>query len=217
MNPVILLPGLLILLEVATPTKFHSFLTYLLVITRHHPEMPDYFRFRAIPLWSNKQAMLNWVYNWLQIPRWTGAAQLWQKPYLWGPYVWSLVHGVALLDDSPFFYRWLQLLPGVLPCAVCADGFNSILHALPRTYTSSSALAMRLHEAVNHKLNKPNTLSYPIATETWPAALDRQHLLNTLPLDQIPVPAHAPHPSPSPPSKKNRSHPINCPCRSVLR
>ena len=144
-----------------------------------------------VPSFGSRAQLLNWFYEKAGIPRWPAAERLRQKPTYWGKYVWSLIHGAGLLvrdeTDRRSFVQWMYTYPGMLPCKTCASSFGVVLRKIPNQRINANVYAMRLHEAVNHKLERP-ALSYPNGDESWLSTLTRQNLLNNLPLDQIPVP-----------------------------
>ena len=220
----IFLPGLLILLQNYSSSnlksRLHTFLTCFLAITRHNEEAPECLRLagqNAIPAFCTRNQLLNWFYTLVDIPeRWQGAVHLLKKPKYWGRYVWSLIHGTALLvrdeTDRRFFVQWIRIFPSVLPCIHCAESFGRIIKNIPTSRITANVLAMRLHEAVNHKLHK-GPLTYPSGAETWRSALDRQQLLNYTPLAQIPVPVQQEETEHVPIVRHRPAPPVHCQLR----
>lgn len=207
-NVEVFLPGLLILLQHFSPKpelqyKYNGFLSCWLAITRHNPEAPSWMQLAGqtgVPTFSSRSQLITWFCNLAGIDRWAGAEQLVKKPKLWGRYVWSLIHGLALLvrdeSDRRFYVQWVRTLPSVLPCVVCSSSFSLVVRNIPSRQIESNVYAMRLHEAVNKKLGSACSLYYPSGSDSWRTALDDQHLLNYTPLAEIPLPVEEEQPHP---------------------
>jgi hypothetical protein len=71
-----------------------------------------------------------------------------------GQFAWSLLHGYRGCDP-----QWLELWVYFIPQRCdCKDGYQKILETLPADFTSPEAFfawGVRLHNAVNEKLGKP--------------------------------------------------------------
>lgn len=218
-NVEVLLPGLLILLQKYSDGpkqfQFNAFLSSLLAITRHNADAPTWLQLvgqTGVPAFANRTQLLNWFYGLAGIDRWPGAAILSKKPKLWGRYVWSLIHGLALLvrneSDRRFYYQWIKSLSVILPCSTCAESFARVIAKIRSHQIEANVYAMRLHEAVNQKMGKTCILYYPSGAETWRSALDNQHLLNYTALADIPLPVdEQAHHEPTAPVLRPRSNP----------
>lgn len=88
---------------------------------------------------------------------------------IWGPLGWMTLHSMAsLYPDEPteaekvLMNTWLDLFAGTITCPSCQGHFQEELHAyksrFPRlleSRTSFLLFSFRVHNSVNHRLNKP--------------------------------------------------------------
>ena len=100
---------------------------------------------------------------------------------LWGPALWKLLHSSAERIGSKAFKRlpqeesriWSQLLRSLrfsLPCPQCKQHYLSYCGEYPLSSFSKEEVRIwlyRLHEAVNHRLVKPDTLSLTEVEERY--------------------------------------------------
>ena len=199
MNDNILIPGLLIAVcnfphipTASIRAKYWSFWTSLFSITRHNTNAPIWSRLvgqTSLPpeIFQTQTSLLTWFLLLSDSPAWHQVDKFTKDPKHWGPYMWSLIHGVAHLvrpSDGLYFGEWLRLIPAVLPCDRCAGDFSQILSTTPGIIQGRDAkhLAMRLHNKVSSKL--PGHRNIQIGDITT--------LLNKRDVSQIPIPASLP-------------------------
>jgi hypothetical protein len=80
-------------------------------------------------------------------------------PLLWGPYVWSLIHTLALKNDIYGFNIFLNCLKNVIPCSECREHFVRLLSVTPydpNIYQDVYHYSYILHSLVNTRLKKIN-------------------------------------------------------------
>jgi hypothetical protein len=101
----------------------------------------------------------------------------------WGPALWKLLHSSAERIGSKALKRlpqeesriWSQLLRSLrfsLPCPQCKQHYQTYSGAYPLSSFSKEEVRIwlyRLHEAVNQRLGKPDTLSLTEVEELYSA------------------------------------------------
>jgi hypothetical protein len=99
-------------------------------------------------------------------------------PKFWGPHVWAAIHLICLgapesFTDNQLNYRkFIESLPGVLPCEACRQHLVDNLKATPMDAAlaggkhSLFVWSVKLHNTVNKMLNKPE-MSVEDAYKHW--------------------------------------------------
>jgi len=199
MNDNIFIPGLLIAIQQfphvppeSLQAKYRSFWTALFSITRHNTQAPTWSRLvgqksLSLGIFKSQTTLVSWFLKLSNSPSWSHVGKFMKEPKHWGPYMWSLIHGVARLvrpTDGLYFGEWLCLIPAILPCRTCADSFTQILSTTPgvKQGRDPKLLALLLHNKVNSEI--PGSRKIQIH--------DTDRILNEKSVTQIPIPKTPP-------------------------
>jgi len=190
---------------------YHAALTSVFSICRHNPTAPKFLRYigqKPIPGESmvTRTALATWFFRTLERRQLKQAKLLLTDPTLWGPVVWSMMHGLSAMcrpTDKPAFVTFLEKVPGTLPCEKCSRDFEQLIRAsdidrinLDTHYAES---VLQLHRLVNTKVAKqnntkyipkfPDTTSFPLtatAEEVLKVMMDYKLLLTRIPTPPLP-------------------------------
>lgn len=107
-------------------------------------------------------------------------------PYIFGPPFWTVIHlicfnlGKDISDEKASdISKFIETLPGVLPCIDCAEHLKSNLVMLPFDKSDPFGWSVQLHNLVNSQLGKP-TYDYKTAYEYWQAKCTSPKKHNTV-------------------------------------
>lgn len=105
------------------------------------------------------------------------------EPVTWGPHVWAAIHIICLGAPEVFqgndhlsYFKFFDSLPYVLPCEKCREHLkqhmekNPIDAALSGGRSTLFSWSVKLHNAVNRSLNKPE-MSVEDARRHWNSVL----------------------------------------------
>jgi len=92
---------------------------------------------------------------------------------IWGPSMWHYLHTMSFNypehpsnEDKKHYFKFLKLLPHVLPCGKCRSNLRDNMKTLPLTMrdmksrSTYSLYIYRLHELINKMLGKKSGLTY---------------------------------------------------------
>jgi hypothetical protein len=85
-------------------------------------------------------------------------------PEQWGPHFWATLH-IAALNNSDRFKDYVDLLPHLLPCAICSNDFYKIINKYP-VRGDYFKWSVDVHNEVNRKLGK-RQVGYDEARKRW--------------------------------------------------
>ena len=90
------------------------------------------------------------------------------KPYVWGPFIWYLIHTIAYnIDDDDYFqehktsyFKFYESLKSLIPCPICRNHLSRIMKD-KKLYECNNKndlinWTILIHNKVNKKLKKPN-------------------------------------------------------------
>jgi hypothetical protein len=211
MDPNIIIPGLLIIIHRfplkpshSLQNKYITFWTNLLSICRHNPQAPKWLQLLGQKpilqaVFHSRRQLQEWFLDISKHAPWVGINEFASEPRHWGPFMWSLIHGVSLMvrpHDTQTFGEWIRLIPFVLPCKDCAASFTHILGEIRGVRKPHDAvlLGLQLHRAVNKEVHGSRPLSVPDITPStgWGPVVEK--LLNTRQINKIAIPVIIPKP-----------------------
>lgn len=106
-------------------------------------------------------------------------------PDSWGPYVWASIHLIAIGapeaigDRKQEFRDFVEILPSVIPCAVCRTHFAENLQKYPlkdEHLVSNETFfkwTVDIHNIVNQQLGKP-VIEYESAKAQWSSICNKK-------------------------------------------
>ena len=123
---------------------------------------------KTIPISAmrNRNTLRAWMEYELGQLIWPKGSVKCQKPWLWGKYMWSFIHGMSLLYTAPqkrAFVSLLNKFADVLPCGSCRQHFRTRLKHSKRMIDSVKdkrsfvAVVNLLHDDVNQHVSHRNT------------------------------------------------------------